>query len=403
MNIFNTFIINVNPNELIYKTTQMNSEMYILTIKSNGYLNLSVFDNSINNTKYVIYPYYTYHIILFLSPKYTLKITKTTKTNISTKDLNVFYIEKYGEPKKIHKSKYNVIYSFDKNYFVGGFASIHSLLFNFNKQKLNNLSLNIIIPDTDINYFNDKFLEMLVKINIIPDNIHLYVINNYLIDECFINTNCVKGGNHLLNIGNFSRLIIGHLIDINKILYLDADTIIQTDLSKCIDKFDKKNFDVCGTKSPLTYKNILNCNNYDKTYELLGKNFNINNNVIYTGTLFINPNSLKKHYTNIKNIVNFHNKQKGGLYKLFTMSIINLCFWNKLYYSDSYLKNIVDLGYKLNISETDLKNADVLDWSGMRKPWFKNGLYKQYWKKYNVIFDERKNIILNKNTVEMFK
>ena len=85
------------------------------------------------------------------------------------------------------------------------------------------------------------------------------------------------------------------------------------------------------------------------------------------------------------------------------MSIINLCFWNKLYYSDSYLKNIVDLGYKLNISETDLKNADVLDWSGMRKPWFKNGLYKQYWKKYNVIFDERKNIILNKNTVEMFK
>ena len=90
------------------------------------------------------------------------------------------------------------------------------------------------------------------------------------------------------------------------------------------------------------------------------------------------------------------------MYKLFTMSLLNLSLNCKLSFFDDCLKNTVDLGYKKDITENDLINADVLDWSGIRKPWFKNGLYREYWKKYNLLYEDFTEIDINKNTVEKF-
>ena len=83
------------------------------------------------------------------------------------------------------------------------------------------------------------------------------------------------------------------------------------------------------------------------------------------------------------------------------MSIINLCIYDRLDYFDTFLTNVVDLGFK-SIDQKLLDSADVLDWSGIQKPWFTNGLYKDYWKKYNLLFDEKEEITINNNTVETF-
>ena len=84
------------------------------------------------------------------------------------------------------------------------------------------------------------------------------------------------------------------------------------------------------------------------------------------------------------------------------MSIINLAIYDGYSYNNEYINNVVDLGCNKNISDDMINNADVLDWSGINKPWYTNGYYKKYWDKYNILFEviETINNNNNKNTVE---
>ena len=159
-----------------------------------------------------------------------------------------------------------------------------------------------------------------------------------------------------------------------------------------------------GKRSTLNYKNIMNDKNMEYVYTILSNSFDQNNNVIYTGTLIINPNQYRLYYDKILEVIKLHNAldSKGGLYKLFTMSILNLAYHDVIQYFDDILDNIVDLGYKTDLSTDKLDNCHVLDWSGMFKPWFVNGLYREYWKKHNLIYDKVDYVEKNRDTVEKF-
>ena len=67
------------------------------------------------------------------------------------------------------------------------------------------------------------------------------------------------------------------------------------------------------------------------------------------------------------------------------------------------MKVIQDLGSKRKEWDTnDLIDKDVLDWSGIYKPWFSNGLYRDIWLKHDILnlsetFGE---IIGSKNVVD---
>ena len=66
-----------------------------------------------------------------------------------------------------------------------------------------------------LNLFNVK--------KIIYINLKLYYINISM-------AKCYKGGNHLLNLANFSRLLIGEIYNYEKLIYLDSDSLTQCDL-----------------------------------------------------------------------------------------------------------------------------------------------------------------------------
>ena len=101
-------------------------------------------------------------------------------------------------------------------------------------------------------------------------------------------------------------------------------------------------------------------------------------------------------------LIKTHNETKDGIYKLFTMSILNIVLHDKITTFDKYLNNVVDLGCKKDLPDSILTNADVLDWSGINKPWFVNGYYKKYWDKFNVLFKctESVSVSATKNTIE---
>ena len=59
---------------------------------------------------------------------------------------------------------------------------------------------------------------------------HITYIDINIIDDVILKSRCFNGGGHLLNIGNFSRLLVGEIYDYDKLIYLDADSIVQYDL-----------------------------------------------------------------------------------------------------------------------------------------------------------------------------
>lgn len=308
-------------------------------------------------------------------------------------------IYEFGNPIVLSKKKYQIMYSFDQDYYVGAMASINSLLINFNQNKKNDLVLHLCIGQEDLPSFLQVMnnLESLFSVETI-----VYVLNQSIVDESIMKTTCYKGGNHLLKISNFNRLICGHVIECPHLLYLDSDTIIQTDLSALLDKIPNTPYVIMGKQSQLTLKNLLNCNNIEHAKRYIGEH--VNKSIIYTGTLLIQPALFRQHYPEMINLVRLHNEleKKGGLYKLFTMSIINITLIKHILYFDPFLNNVVDLGCKNDLQEELIKKADVLDWSGIHKPWYSTGFYREQWKKYD-LFDANKNCKQkDKNTVESF-
>jgi lipopolysaccharide biosynthesis glycosyltransferase len=372
----------------------------IISIKTNKNIKLLLNDNIYNLT-----PKIQTNIIKNSNNEIIFKIKRLYEETISYDDIEFIYVYEYGNPVVIDKLHCQVVYSFDKNYFVGGFSSIYSLLYNIEQDNIEDLNINVIIPEADFDcfiiYYN-KLVKYLEK-NI---NFSIYLINKFVIDSNVLETTCFKGGNHLLKLSNYSRLLIGHLINVPNVLYIDADTIVQKDITNIFNKLDTE-FIIMGKRSNLNYNNLFNCNNKNIFSDYIGNKSEeiFLKNVIYTGTLIINPQNLKKNFENMMNIVKLHNSvsNKGGLYKLFTMSIINIGLFNKINYFDSFLKNVVDLGHNTKISTEDLENADILDWSGIYKPWFTNGLYHDLWKKYNLFFDVTENVTTSKNTTEKFE
>lgn len=394
-NIKLTISINIKTINMNIKCDQTDAinKTLILYIKPKNNINVKI-----NSTTYKLKILCEWFILI--SNESDVTISRNYNLDIYGNDIEKICIYEYSKPNVDIYNQYEIFYCFDKNYIQGAFASIYSLLHNFDSTK--KLYLNLMIPNDDIDIIMTKYLQLYnyLKFNF---DLRIYLLNNNIIPNYIKNTQCFKGGNHLLKLSNFSRLIIGNIINSNKILYLDSDTIIQTDLSKKLDKIQNHNFVIMGKKAGLNYNNLLNSNNiiYAKAY--LGNDFDFSKNVIYTGTLLINPNNFRKYENDIRLLVNLHNNilDKGGLYKLFTMSIINLALNNHIEYFDDYINNVVDLGHK-NMLEDISKNADVLDWSGIYKPWFVNGLYREFWQKYNLLFEINDNVTINKNTIESF-
>ena len=110
-------------------------------------------------------------------------------------------------------------------------------------------------------------------------------------------------------------------------------------------------------------------------------------------------------YVKIIEIIRQHNWTKNGIYKLFTMSLQNIIFYGKIEDIYPIIRTLPDLGSKRKEwTKDDIKNAEILDWSGVYKPWFRNGLYKEEWNKYNIMpfLEEMGEVEFAKKTVEKF-
>lgn len=325
-----------------------------------------------------------------------------------------------GEKGKINNGAVlNIAISSDKEYFVGLFTNLTSIIKHSTQKNIGKIMFNYMIPCEDSEIFVNMLNEHMEKLETKLNNTIVYLCKETIPKEV-LESKCFKGGNHLLNIGNFARLLIGEIFLYNKLLYLDADSIVQCNLYEKLKdfKFEYDIYGVCANKENidgnqhmvLKMKNILSVNNIDDSLKnIIGSDVNLEDN-IYMGVPFLtNCNKWKDVYEKMINIVNAHNKMKNGLYKLFTMSLFNLIFYKKFGNIETFIKTLADLGSTRKVwSDEFINSSEILDWSGMFKPWFKNGLYKTLWKKYDVLNLSQKYELIEvdgnkKHSTENFK
>ena len=348
-----------------------------------------------------IIPGKIYHINVYLEKQTIYLFTNTEKKKVI---VDIFDCKLFSNTDKYRliNQKLNILYSADRAYFTPMFASLHSVIENCG-EKLDGIYFNFIIPISDANFFQNMLSEYKKQFEY-----SIVFIDKFILDNNILDSKCYDGGNHLLNMGNFSRLMIGELFSYQKLLYLDSDSICKMDVNLLLKmnitnkiyclKANKKNSN--NKRSLILKMGALINNEYgDKN------NINLEEFAYYGAPIFTDCRIWKDVYAKIIKIIGEHNQTENGIYKLFTMSLQNIIFYNKIEDIYPIIRTLPDLGSKRKEwTKEDIKNADILDWSGIYKPWFRNGLYKDEWDKYNIMpfLEESGKVEFAKKTVEKF-
>jgi glycosyltransferase involved in cell wall biosynthesis len=372
---YNVFIKNINEEKMNVKLLYENNIITITCKTDKSYLLLN--DNL---------------CVKLLPGKNIFALNKQTYQNIQIIGKNKCdSIAEFRKYDKLHNNKVNILLCSDANYFVGVFAVLHSVIKN--THFINKSHFNFMIPIEQKNYFSNMLSEFEGKMSIILDKTIIYIDSNIL-DPILFKTKCYNGGDHLLNIGNFSRLLIGEFMEYDKLIYLDSDSIVQSDIVDKLSCFHLE-YDLyagCANKIHsnhkkqiiIKYDSIITCD-YDWK-STIGCDIN-KDDFAFMGAPFVtNCKKWSGIYKRLIEIINIHNNTENGIYKLFTMSIQNILFYKKTGNINKVLHVIQDLGsIRKEWDNSDLIDKDVLDWSGIYKPWYSNGLYRHIWVYHDIM------------------
>lgn len=348
-----------------------------------------------------IIPGKIYHINALFEKQTIYLFTNTSKKKII---INTFDCKPFFDKNKnrLTNNNFNILYSADRAYFTPMFASLHSVIEN-SGGKLGELHFNFIIPIGDANYFQNM-MSAYKK----PFEYSIVLIDKMILDSQILNSKCYNGGNHLLNLGNFSRLMIGEVFSYPKLLYLDSDSICKIDVNS-LQKLDITNKIYClkADKNHSDNKRSLILKMGALINDVYGRDnrINLEEYAYYGAPILTDCRIWRDVYAKIVKIIGLHNQTANGIYKLFTMSLQNIVFYGEIEDIYPIIRTLPDLGSKRKEwTKEDIKNAGILDWSGVYKPWFSNGLYKEEWDKYNIMpFEEEVGEVeFAKKTVEKF-
>lgn len=312
---------------------------------------------------------------IFNNPNCFYSITWTiyNKNNINDDICNFVFNNRnsiFHHLLKFSKQKLNILFSFDENELPGIIACIHSIIKNTNNLHKIHFYL--------LHYNCSKIKKILFKY--FPNLKYQLFLHNFSSNHdkiLFLQKNINTYGNsnpYIKNIMNFARFYLPDIFNVNYGLYMDADMIVQTDITNILKEINMNDFQIYAVFND-TFENM-EMNGYE------GPAFN-------AGIYFWNLKNFKnqKIIQKIENLIIDHNKNKK--WKFGTQPILNTIYykegksldyrWNLLGLGDNSKKKI----YVPNQKKVD--EAFVLHWNGPAKPWKTNSNYINIFKKYNLI------------------
>lgn len=188
---------------------------------------------------------------------------------------------------------------------------------------------------------------------------------------------------------NFARFYMHLVFDFDIAIYLDADTIVQADLGQLRKQLieSKKTIGFVARQNPVNMDKFLRkpkgCDVHFDNWKKLLKQPAYN-----VGVFAVNLQRWKERRIaeRVESLVTKHNKCGGKLWVGGSQPPLLLAFLDRPEGSpEDFIVfeagwNAGDLGWRPKMAAEKLRKRFVLHWNGARKPWMKDGLYRELWK-----------------------
>ncbi len=252
--------------------------------------------------------------------------------------------------------KFNIVFVIDKNYFFHINVLIKSIIENNDKQKI----FFHIITNENLNNFFVKKLKIKYKI---------YLINGDIFKRFKIT--------HHITHSTYYRFLIPNILPeyIDKVLYLDADTIVDGDISEIFElEFDDDTY-------------LYACDHYSKPEQKMHlRNLGLSEYDDYfnAGVMYIDLEKWRK--VNIsKVLMDFALKRKDDIL-WWDQDVLNVVFhkkWKKLHPKFNVIWEVLESDDKNSEIKEAKKNPVIVHYTRSVKPWHSNSyhpLKHLYWK-----------------------
>lgn len=176
---------------------------------------------------------------------------------------------------------------------------------------------------------------------------------------------------------NFSRFYLDEIYpDLGKYAYLDVDIIVQGDIAELFEEATLERHDLAAVR-------IASFGTWEGGFKKDSRHlrsFDLGEPVFNSGIYVTHLAKWRKVLPELEHWMKIH-RQSMEEFVFGTQSIMNLAFYRNLQILPPEW-NVRPLGSDEKIPERELRNAKILHWAGEKKPWKRDGLYKDYWNKY---------------------
>jgi lipopolysaccharide biosynthesis glycosyltransferase len=272
----------------------------------------------------------------------------------------------------------DIVFITDRNQLVGMLAAMNSVIKNCCGERDLRFS---IVSDVDsypdiVHHINQLFGQTNIDMRVVAFHPPAFLQENIRVNR--------RG--RLNNVLNYARFYLHQALpDLDKIIYLDADVIVQGNIAELwsIAKLDQKiiacvpsgigSYDYIGT----FYRNTAPLAHLDEHERFF------NAGVYVTRLRAWEERGILPQ---IERWMILHKNDPKGLFELGTQPLLNLVFYRDYEYLPPEW-NVIGPGDHgpAPLDKNLLETAKILHWKGSHKPWLPDGYFKDFWNPYDLL------------------
>lgn len=175
---------------------------------------------------------------------------------------------------------------------------------------------------------------------------------------------------------NFARFYLPQIYpDLGKVIYLDADLVARSDLAELFELATLERHVIAAVP--------------DGTFESWNEHLQRDSRLLrhidsrqptFNAGVYVTDLSRWPEHRVLERLEGWIERHRSALEDFYfgTQSILNLTFYRDFQPLPAEW-NVQPLGWYDDIPEETLRKGKILHWSGKRKPWLADGLYKEHW------------------------
>ncbi|MGH8065689.1 MAG: glycosyltransferase [Candidatus Entotheonellia bacterium] len=278
----------------------------------------------------------------------------------------------------------DIVFVTDRNQLVGMLAAMNSVIQNCRRDRGLRFS---IVSDADshadvLHHTNHLFGQANVNVRVVAFHPPAFLQENIRVNR----------GGRLSNLMNYTRFYLHQVLpDLDKIIYLDADVIVQGDI---VELWSRAKLDqhiiACIPSAVGSYDYMGSFYRDAASLAHIDHDERFFNAGVYVTRL--QGWEEQRILSQLEHWMVLHKNDPKGFFELGTQPLLNLVFYQDYEHLPPEW-NVTGLGDQgpATLAKTTLEAAKILHWKGSHKPWLPNGYFKELWNPYDLLGVNRSN------------